>query len=111
MIKKLLRRFGYTHESDMDENFFALELARSIGDPMEYTIEKDEEEEMFRDLAKIEHLPGYLTATLAKDMQRSFAATEVERAVIKGAFARTSYWRSKVRGVKEKDMKVDTKLL
>lgn len=102
MIRKVLRSLGYIHESEIDEDYCALRLAQSIGDPMEYSIEKAEEESMFKDLSNIEHLPAYLTATLAKDMQRSFAATEDERMVIRGHFAMAADMRTKIRKINEK---------
>ena len=101
MIKVILRKLGYTHESDMTEDFYSLGLTAAIGDPMDYDIEKEEEIAMFKDLARVEHLPAYLTAMMAKDMQRSFSSLDEERPVIRGAFARAAYFKSRIRNANE----------
>ena len=102
MIRGILNKWGYIHESEITDDFCALRLAEAVGDPMEYSIEPKEEEAMFKDLSNIEHLPAYLTATLARDMQRSFASPEDQRQLVRGAFARTADFRTKIRNINQK---------
>lgn len=101
MLKQLLRKLGYIHESELTEDFLCYEIAKIIGDPREYSIEKKQEDLIFADLGRIEGIAMFLNATMAKDMQRDFASTPDQRQLIRGAFARTAYLKSKL--VKKND--------
>lgn len=100
LIEKILSRYGYIHRDKLTEDFLCFELAKTIGDPTEYSIEPKQEEYFFRDFARIDGARDYLRATMAKDMQRDFGATPDQRQLIRGAFARTSYFLSKIRGLR-----------
>lgn len=71
-------------------------MAKLIGDPTEYTIEKKQEEAFFNDLSRVDGVREFLKATMAKDMQRDFGATPDQRQIIRGAFARTAYIKSRL---------------
>lgn len=110
MIKKILRRLGYIHESELTEDFLCGEIARMVGDPTEYTLEKKQEDLFFKDLSRVEGVQEYLRATMARDMQRDFAATNEQRPIIRGAFARTAYLRSRLSKSGKDAQEVETKL-
>lgn len=79
------------------ERNFLLEFAEYIGDIHEYKTDPEEEDRMFKELGSIDFLQEYLRSSIARDMQRYFAATtEEQRLLIKGAIARTSYLRSRI---------------
>lgn len=73
-----------------------LELARRFySDDRE--LDEEQEKKLFESLKHVEGIQEYLRDTLAKDMRRYFAAgTDDERAIVRGAFARTSYWLGKL---------------
>ncbi len=96
MIKKLLRYFGFIHTSELTENFLCHEIAKIVGDPTEYSIDKGQEDKLFTSLSGVDGLAEYLKATMAKDIQRDFGSTQEQRALIHGAFARTSYFMSRL---------------
>lgn len=96
MIEKFLHKLGYLHKSELTEEFLCLELGKFVGDPTDNTIEKEQEEEVFRDLARIDGFKNYLKNTMARDMQRDFGATPDQRQMIHGAFARTAYMKGKI---------------
>lgn len=98
MIQRLLNRLGYTHKSQMDLNFYLNGVSTVIGDPTDYTLTKEIEEQFFKDLSAVDNINSFLDATLAADMQREFSAQEdMQRHLIKGAFGRTSYFKMGVK--------------
>lgn len=102
MIEKLLRKFGYIHESKIDDAFVSERIISTIGNPTEYVISKDQDKEFFIALEKVDGVREYLKATAAKDMVRYFGAQdEKEQLAIRGGFARTVYLLSRLRNVKE----------
>lgn len=98
-IKKILRKFGFIHESELTQEFLLLEIGKIIGDPMEYSIPKKFEEQFFKDLAAIDRIHEYLDATLAADMRREFSSPIEQRDLIHGAFSRTAYIKGKIKSV------------
>lgn len=69
-----------------------IELLSRYGDIFEYTIDKQEEKIIMKELKKINGLLNYLKATQAKDVTRYFSAQdEKQRDLIRGAFHRTLY--------------------
>lgn len=95
-----MNHLGYFKASKIDESFLADYYGKLIGDPTSYDISAKEEIHIFSDLAKVDGIREYLKATMAKDMQRYFAAPDQKsRDVIQGAFARTSYLRGKLKEV------------
>lgn len=103
MINKFLERFGYVKKADLSVNELSMLLARYIGDPFEYTINKKEEEKMFNDLSGIDGFGDYLRATCAKDMQRYFGATDdVQRHMARGAFTRTIFLHKNIKSAPRK---------
>ena len=74
-----------------------LEFAEFFGDISEYKMDKEIELEMFDKLKKVENFNEYLRSAIARDMQRYFAATDdVQRNLIKGTIARTSYLKGRM---------------
>lgn len=71
---------------------------------------KQEDELLFEDLRKIEGFSEYLTNTLASDKDRYFSAgSPMEQLMVKGAYNRTLYLRSKLRDRKlDKEVKLDS---
>lgn len=109
MIDKVLKYFGYIKESDINEFYLADYYGRLVGDPTDSDIGVKDEQNFFRDLAKVDNARDFLKATMARDMQRYFSAPdEKSRNVIQGAFARTVYLRGKLKEVQ--DPKKSTKL-
>ena len=97
MIKSILNKLGYIHESEVTEEFLGLKYGEIIGDTSDYGIETKEEKDFFIDFSRIESASEFLKATAAKDMQRYFAATdEKQRDMARGAFARTVYFRAQL---------------
>lgn len=106
-MKWLAEKLGYIHKSELTEEFLSWELAKMIGNPNDYSIEKKQEEQFFQDLAKIDGVMEYLSATAAKDMQRYFAAPQGQQDVVKGAFARTVYLKSRLTKSKNNPQEID----
>ena len=96
MIRKILNYFGFIHKSELTEAFLCLEIGKIIGNPSEYSIEPKQDEFLFRDLARIDGINEWLTATMARDMQRDFAGQKEQSALVHGAFARTAYIKGKI---------------
>jgi hypothetical protein len=100
MFDTLMKKLGYIKESSLTEEYLAGHFAREIGDPTDYEITRLDEKSFFEDLSKIDKARDFLKATMAKDMQRYFAAPdEKSRNVIQGAFARTVYLAGKLKEV------------
>jgi hypothetical protein len=97
MIRKILKFFGFIHESELTEDYLCVRLAQYIGDPHEYEIDKEHELRFFRELSSLDGSTEYFKATMAKDMQRAFGAPDDQKKMIQGAYARTAYFRSKMR--------------
>lgn len=69
---------------------------------------KEEVELMFNDLKKVEGFQDYLTNTLVADKDRYFGAgSPMEQLMVKGAYNRTLYLRSKLREKKD-DVKLES---
>lgn len=96
MIKKLLKKFGYIHKSEAEEEFLK-QYIESLGDTREYSITHKEEEDFFNLLSRVDGIADFLKATSAKDIQRHFTADPRQRDVIHGAFARTVYLYSRLK--------------
>lgn len=63
---------------------------------------KQDDELLFDELKKVEGFQDYLSNTLIADKDRYFGAgTPMEQLLVKGAYNRTFYIRSKLREVKE----------
>lgn len=77
------------------EDELALALAMKLGVQDEIT--KDYEKKIFADLKGTDGLVAYLREAAARDKDRYFGAqTDAERSVIRGAFARTMYLKTKI---------------
>lgn len=96
MIEKLLNKLGYIRKDRINEDYLCQELSKYIGDPTEFSIEPEQEKKLFQELSRIYGINEYLKATMAKDMQRDFGSPQDQRQLIRGAFARTAYIKSKV---------------
>lgn len=111
MIQQLLSRFGYLHESKITENYLGKRYGELIGDVNNYGIEKEMEGELFNDLSVVNGIKEYLDATMANDMQRYFAATdEKQRDIVRGAFARTAYLKSRLNKTSQEANEEETTL-
>lgn len=111
MIKKIidtLNKFGFVHKSQIDEDYIIAQYTNTIGDPTQYSIDKKFDKEIFENLDKVEGIRDYLKSVAAKDMIRYFQAKDnEERLVIRGGFARTVYFLSRLRKIHEpKDTKI-----
>lgn len=95
-VVKVVEKTVYKEEPK-DESEMMLMFAESLGDISETKMEPEYEEKLFAELQSVDYLRDYLRATIARDMQRYFAATNDEqRQLIKGAIARTAYLRSRL---------------
>lgn len=94
-ILKILNRFGFYHSSQVDLNFVLNKIVEHVGDPRDYGLNKKVEEQVFRDMSRVENINKFLNATLAADIQREFTCQDdTQRGLIKGAFGRTAYFKS-----------------
>lgn len=109
MFRNILKRLGYTHQSEFTEDFLCYELAKKLGDPQEYVIEKKMEDEFFMDLSRVNGVTNFLRATMGKDMQRAFGSPEDQKKMVQGAFARTSYFLTKIRNANKPKPEVKEK--
>lgn len=83
-------------------------LLKRYGIITDYEINKKEEEKLFEALKEVEGFMDYLKNTIAKDITRYFTAQKEQHDVIKGAFARTLYFKNLLVGKKkEKKTKLD----
>lgn len=110
MIKSILRKLGYIHESELTNEYILYAAANIIGDPVEYEFTAKQEEELFGDLSKVNGFSEYLNATMAKDMQRYFSSPREQLDIIQGAFARTAYIKSRIVKQNTSNTKSKTKL-
>lgn len=101
VVKVVLHKLGYTHQSEITEDYLCYELAKYIGDPNEYTIDQKLEEEFFNGLARVNYVNEYFKSMMAKDMQRDFGSADDSRQMIRGAYARTAYLKSRMRRMTE----------
>lgn len=97
MFEKLLNKLGYSKTVELTPEDHMYQVARMIGDPTDYVLTKEIEEQFFRDLAQVDRINDFLDATMAKDMQRGFAGDVSQRDLVHGAFARTTYLKLGVR--------------
>lgn len=73
------------------------ELLSRYGDLTEYVIDNSAVIKIFKDLKKVDGYIQYLQSTIAKDILRYFTAvSDLQRENIKGAFARTLYFKNKI---------------
>lgn len=107
MIDKLFKRWGYipveyiketvTVPDTYTEDELSLMLAESLG--IQDEIDSEYEKKIFSDLKGTDGLIQYLREAAAKDKDRYFgAATKEEQLIIRGAFARTMYLKSRISG-------------
>lgn len=106
-IDKLLNKLGLVRISyigkfrDLSAEPFKAEelslmLATLIGDT-ESDISPEEEQAVFAAAKNVEGLTEYLRKSAARDMARYFgAASAQEQFIIRGAFSRTNYLRTKI---------------
>lgn len=102
MIGKLLNKFGYFKPMEITEEDVFQALGRIVGNPTDYEVPKELEDNIFQDLSRVDGITDYLKATMAMDMQRDFAATPDQKDLIHGAFSRTAYLRSRILAAREK---------
>lgn len=70
---------------------------------------KEEIDLMFEDLKKVEGFQEYLSNTLSADKDRYFGAgSPMEQLMVKGAYNRTLYYRSKLREKKGEVVKLES---
>ena len=110
MIKEILSKFGYVKSSDVKgfrdlsknpfrEEELSLMLAELLKDADE-DIPEEEEVRMFKELKEVEGFLEYLRRAAVKDTIRYFGAvTPQEQFVIRGAFARTNFIKSKIQNI------------
>ena len=112
MIERLLAKFGYilktkawqhveepwfTPDYEETEDDLAYRLAEKLG--VQDEIDTDYEKKIFLDLKGTDGLVQYLREAAARDKDRYFgAASKEEQLVIRGAFARTMYLKSRIAG-------------
>ena len=101
MISKILNKLGYVHISEVEPEYLS-----TLGEPSDYPLIKDMEDQFFKDLAGIDRVDDFLDATMLLDMQREFnTQTDQERHLVKGGYGRTLYFKrgiTKARGLKGK---------
>ena len=96
MIKKLLKRFGFIHKTDIDSATEILSNLVSFDFTPDPTFRKNERV-IFSKIKEIEGVQEYLAETLARDIRRHFnAQNDIERATVKGAYARTLYLKAQL---------------
>lgn len=86
-------------QKELTEEQLAGKLALIMGDVDSIDITKEATQEIYKIMGTIDGLLDHLKDTMVKDIQRYFAIPDGptgdhDRAVIRGAFARTSYFRS-----------------
>lgn len=86
-------------QEEMTEEQLAGKLAIIMGDVDSIDITPDGVKEIYKMMGTIDGLMDHLKDTMVKDIQRYFAVPDGptgdhDRAVIRGAFARTAYFRS-----------------
>jgi len=103
-VEKVVEKTVYK-EQPKSEQEMMLAFAEFIGDINETKIEPEYESRLFTEMANVDYIQDYLRATIARDMQRYFAATNDEqRQLIKGAIARTAYLRSRLRDPEDNEV-------
>lgn len=107
MLEKILKKFGYLREdhfssfrdlskSPFTEDELCFMLAQKMGD-VEPVIEQKDEDSIFKRASEVEGLAMLLKETAYRDIRRYFGATnQNEQMIIRGAFSRTNYLRSKI---------------
>lgn len=109
VIEKIVEKTVYK-DQPMTEQEHMLAFAEFIGDISETKIEPEYEDRMFKEMENVDYLRDYLKATIARDMQRYFAATNDEqRQLIKGAISRTAFLRARLADKKDHEV-VQTKV-
>ncbi len=84
-------------KEEMNEIELAAALAEKLGDIQSVEITKDGAKEIYQHMGNIDGLLDHLRDTMVNDIKRYFAAqTDIERSIIRGAFSRTSYFRSQI---------------
>lgn len=94
MIEKLFRKLGYVRIEDITYEVHLNEVCKGIGDPTEYTITEELQNDFMQSMSQIPDIDRFLDATLAADMQREFSCeNDDQRHITKGAFRRTLYFK------------------
>ena len=105
MFEKLIDKLGYIPKGDDIRNlktnpFTEEELSVMLADILKTsddTVDDAQEIKLFKELNGVEGLVEYLRETSNKDMRRYFGAvTKEEQLVIRGAYSRTNYFKTKV---------------
>ena len=80
-----------------DEELFHM-VAERLGDLDSLELaDQEAEDKVYKGLKAVDGITELLRDTMVKDLRRYFAAaTEEERRTIKGGFARTAHWLSKI---------------
>lgn len=82
-------------KKELNEVELSAALAAKMGDIQSIEITKDGAKEIYASMGNIDGLLDHLRDTMVNDIKRYFAAqTDAERQIIRGAFSRTSYFRS-----------------
>lgn len=93
-------------DREMSENELLEKAVAVLGNVWDTSVDKASEKKLFEALSSIEDMAPYLRDTLAQDVKRYFSATtDKERDMIRGAMARTMYWRGLLRTRGEKPKK------
>lgn len=74
--------------------------------PIEETIDKDEEIRIVNELANINGLPEYLRAIMARDLNLHFTCKKEEQDLVRGGYFRTKWLLKKIREAEAKLTKV-----
>ena len=103
MTKKEIKELGYIHKDELTDDFLFGELAKMVG---VIDLSKEEENNFFEQLSRVEDVRRFLQGTASKDVQRYFGATDdKQRDLVRGAFTRTVYMLSKLKA--SEDVKVE----
>lgn len=65
--------------------------------PIEEIIDKDDENRILSDLAKIDGLHEYLRALLARDLRNHFNCQKAEQDLVRGGYFRTEWLAKKIK--------------
>lgn len=98
MIDRILNYFGYEKRKVWTEEEIISYYCKLIGNPVEYSLSKEEDELFFKNLDMVDGAREYFKATMAKDVMRYFGAKgQTEQDTVRGGFARTAYFMSKLK--------------
>jgi hypothetical protein len=102
--------FDYLMKNPLSEEQLLQLYAKTMKEIFGENIDKEHEENMFKQLSAVDGFSDFLRSTLTRDLQRYFAATTpLEQLQIKGAYSRTLYFRSNLNKKDKPAPKLDNK--